>query len=100
MLYFLSEYDILPGKSVVIVDIGGETGFIQKFVIDNGFKTKIISQTKREFRFLNGREIDQLLMEKLLLLFRKCIIDITEKSKILAEVERMKEALSFDETIK
>lgn len=84
---------------MAVIDIGGSTGFIQKFMIDDSFEKKIINLMKREFFFINGREIDQALMRQLLLLFKKYNMDAKEESKILAEVERIKEALSFDETV-
>lgn len=100
LLYLLSEYKIQSGESIVIVDMGAGTGFIQKFMIDGKFGRKIINQANCELSFTCGGEINEYLMKELLLLYGKRKTDLSdmEKSKMLAEIERIKEVLSFDET--
>lgn len=81
------------------MDIGGGTGFIQKFTIDPFIQKKIFWQNKYDLSSICGGKIDMLLSEEILSWFGKYErrIGDKEKLKILTEAERIKEALSFDE---
>lgn len=98
VLYFLSE-DVIPrDQTIAIVDIGGGTGFIQKFSFDQGFGEK------RDLSFLCGRNINQYLRTEIFGFLvqnvkREFLSVIRAKYFGLAEIEEIKEALSFDETV-
>lgn len=99
MLYF--KNDLPQNQCVVIVNIGGGTGHIRKFVIAHDYEKKVIDDTGYKILNISGRQIDELLMDNLRqLLFKNYGIstDNLNDYKILAEIERIKTILSFDET--
>uniref|UniRef100_A0AC34RBG6 Uncharacterized protein n=1 Tax=Panagrolaimus sp. JU765 TaxID=591449 RepID=A0AC34RBG6_9BILA len=92
LLYFLSNEEFSIGETVAVVDIGGGTGFIEKFSFEKGF------QEKRDFSFFCGREINNQLERALRnFIYEHCQIrtmfNLEQKSKI----EKIKEDLSFEE---
>lgn len=99
LLYFLSKYDLPNNRNVVVVDIGGGTGYIQSYRISE------LKAKKNGQRFLlncYGRKIDEILIKRLRkLLLEEYNVDIRtiEYFKLFPEVERIKHILSFDETV-
>uniref|UniRef100_A0AC34RGM5 Uncharacterized protein n=1 Tax=Panagrolaimus sp. JU765 TaxID=591449 RepID=A0AC34RGM5_9BILA len=96
LLYFLSKEEFSRGETVAVVDIGGGTGFIEKFSFEEGF------HEKRNLS-LSGRMINEYLE-----LAVEDLLDIYDKSKVFRqlpafnfeqkiEIEKMKEEFSFEE---
>uniref|UniRef100_A0AC34RGY9 Uncharacterized protein n=1 Tax=Panagrolaimus sp. JU765 TaxID=591449 RepID=A0AC34RGY9_9BILA len=92
LLYFLSNEEFSKEETVAIVDVGGGTGFIEKFNFENGL------HEKRDLLFFCGREINERLERALQNLFYERFklwptFDLKQKS----EIEKIKEDLSFEE---
>uniref|UniRef100_A0AC34Q712 Uncharacterized protein n=1 Tax=Panagrolaimus sp. JU765 TaxID=591449 RepID=A0AC34Q712_9BILA len=93
LLYLLSKYNVRPDEEVIIVDIGGGTGYIQKFSMIQGLKEKHV------LSFLSGRRINEMLWKQLeLTLLSKYQMRIDDRFILMTEMERIKETLSFDES--
>uniref|UniRef100_A0AC34Q764 Cell division protein FtsA n=1 Tax=Panagrolaimus sp. JU765 TaxID=591449 RepID=A0AC34Q764_9BILA len=92
LLYFLSNKQFSIGETVAVVDIGGGTGFIEKFSFKKGFHEKL------DFSFLCAREINTHLEWALELLFyERFEIWPTFNAEQKLEVEKIKENFTFAE---
>lgn len=97
VFHLFFEHNVLLNESVGIIDIGGGTGFTQKFMVRSGKVDKHFL----EFFNVHGRAIDKMLMQKLrelLLEVHKININDIKEYKMLEKIENIKNVLSYVET--
>uniref|UniRef100_A0AC34Q434 Uncharacterized protein n=1 Tax=Panagrolaimus sp. JU765 TaxID=591449 RepID=A0AC34Q434_9BILA len=92
LLYFLSNKKYSKEETVAVVDIGGGTGFIEKFSFEEGFHEKL------DLSSFCGREINEKLEHELRdLFYERFKIWPTFNVEQKLEIEKIKEDFSFEE---